>query len=342
MRSSRPLAACAAAALILTLSACADAPSPDGDESIDTPLTPYWEALYGGEGDMEQMQKEQDALQAEIEEKIAACMTEQGFEYTAVAPGSQNEIDMSGSDDVWDPDDRKWVENWGYGIADWPGREQPDQSDEAIADDPNYTYYESLTDGEKAAYDEALSGPVLDDEVYADPNYEYKWEEGGCYGKASHEVEGDGGEDALTEYEDLITRMNELWETLESDSRIVALEGEWSSCMSEAGESGFEAQYEAQDSISEEYSKLDPTQVDPGAEEPVEEAEEPEISPETNPQVAALHEREIELALVDLECREETSYWDERQKISIDLEQDFVNANKAELDAMKLAAEQAR
>lgn len=343
MRLLRPLAACAAAALILTLASCADAP-PDSDEIADTPLTPYWEALYGGEGDMEQMQKEQDELQVKIEEKVAECMTEQGFEYTAVDPASWEDIEMSGSDDdVWDPDDKKWVAKWGYGITDWPGRDDEGESqgaEEEAPDDPNSTYYESLTDGEKAAYDEALSGPMLSDEEYADPNYEYKWEDGGCYGKASHEVESDGEEDELTKYEDLITRMNEVWEDVQSDSRVATLEAEWSSCMSDAGESGFEAQFEAQDSISSDYAKLNPTQGDPGPEG--ENAEEIDTSPETNGEIGALKEREIELALADLECRENTSYYDEYEKISVAVEQEFVDANKAELDAMKLALEQAR
>lgn len=351
MRFSRPLAACAAAAVILTLSACAEAPS-DSDESVETPLTPYWEALYGGGADMDEQMKEQQEVEAKIQKKVAECMTEQGFEYTAFVPDFQNDTDMSGSDDdVWDPDDEKWVAKWGYGITDWPGREDEDQEqeqyEEEASDDPNYAYYESLTDGEKAAYDETLSGPVLTDEEYADPDYEYKWEEGGCYGKASHEVEVESENDVeeadLSKYEDLITRMDSLWEEQLKDPKIVALEGEWSTCMSEAGEAGFNTQYDAAESINTEYQELNPTIVDPGPEETAvegEAAEELEVSPETDPELAALKKREIDLALTDLECREKTSYGDRYQKLSIDFEQQFVDENKAELDAMKLALEQ--
>lgn len=348
MRFSRPLAACAAAAVILTLSACAEAPS-DSDESVETPLTPYWEALYGGGADMDEQMKEQQEMEAKIEKLVAACMTEQGFEYTAVVPDFQNDIDMSGSDDdVWDPDDEKWVAKWGYGITDWPGREDEDQQqelyEEEASDNPNYAYYESLPESAKVAYDEALSGPVLTDEEYADPDYEYNWEEGGCYGQASHDLEGDVGDDPLIEYEDLIEKMNSLWEEQESDPKVIALEGEWASCMSDAGESGFDAQYDAAESISTEYGELNPTQVDPGPDDSAAEgeaAEELDMSPETNPEIAELKEREIALALVDLECREKTSYWDEMQKISFEREQEFIDQNKAELDAMKLALEQA-
>lgn len=342
MRLSRPLAACAAAVLTLTLASCADAPSDTG-EMADTPLTPYWDALYGGEGDMEQMQKQYEEVQAKIEEKVAACMTELGFEYTAVVPDLGADVDMSTSDDVWDPDDEKWVAKWGYGITDWPGREDEEQQREEFgagpSEDPNFTYYESLTDAEKAAYDEALSGPLLSDEEYADPNYEYKWEDGGCYGKASHEVEGDGEEDELAEYEDLITRMNEVWDDLQSDPRLATLEAEWSTCMSDAGESGFDEQFTAEESISAAYALFNPNQGDPGPDG--ENAPEIDTSPETNAEIGALKEREIDLALTDLECREKTSYHQEYEKISAAVEQEFVDANKAELDAMKLALEQA-
>jgi hypothetical protein len=353
MRSSRALTVSAAAVLILTLTACTDAPSADDTASVDTPLTPYYEALYGSEADYEQMQEDQEAVEAKIQEKIAECMTEEGFEYTAVVPDSGNVADMSSSDgdaDVWKPDDRKWVEKWGYGIVDWPGREEDEAAEQELAedvsDDPNYAYYDSLADGERAAYDEALSGPLLDEEVYDDPDYEYKWEEGGCYGRASHEVEGDdAGEDPLLEYQDLLARMSEIWEVTENDPETVALDAEWATCMSDAGESAFDSPYEAQESISADYQELSPTPVDPGPEDASVDAagvEEPDLSPDTNPDVAALHEREIVLALADLACREQSSYADEMQRISIAVEQRFVDENKAELEAMKLAAEQAR
>ena len=54
----------------------------------------------------------------------------------------------------------------------------------------------------------------------------------------------------------------------------------------------------------------------------------------------ALGEREIEIALVDLDCRTKTSYTEEALKIQFDLEERFIADNKAELEAFKAAAEQ--
>lgn len=55
-----------------------------------------------------------------------------------------------------------------------------------------------------------------------------------------------------------------------------------------------------------------------------------------------LGEREIALALVDLECREKTSFTKKSMEIQFALEEKFIAANKADLDAFKAAAEQSK
>ena len=49
---------------------------------------------------------------------------------------------------------------------------------------------------------------------------------------------------------------------------------------------------------------------------------------------------EVELALADLDCREETDYTDRSTDIARDAEQQFVDDHRSELEAMKAAAEQ--
>jgi hypothetical protein len=54
----------------------------------------------------------------------------------------------------------------------------------------------------------------------------------------------------------------------------------------------------------------------------------------------ALAEREVELALADLDCREETDYRDRHAAITREVEQQFIDDHKAELDAMIASVEQ--
>lgn len=362
MPAIHPLAACAAAAIVLSLTACTATSSPDGAdgggdaEEKTSPLTPYYEALYGGGSDADAQQLKQLQFNAKVEEKVAVCMTDQGFEYTPAEPdseydrnllsGKENEED---DEEAWNPDDQEWVEKWGYGIVDYPGRaEFVEEAAEVEVDDAEGSgdeYYDSLSESQKAAYEEALNGPAIDKEAaLADENYEYDWEEAGCYGKAQHELEGDAvATFDPTEYQDLMDRMSAIGDEIASDPKIAALDANWASCMDEAGEPGFAVQMDAADSINIAYGDLYAAAAGSSDGEMAEGdmSAEPDLSPVTNPQVAALQEREIAVALADLECREQTSYQDTWDKITIDHEQAFLDANKAQLDAMKLALEQA-
>lgn len=365
MRAIHPLAACAAAALVLTLTACTDASSPDGSgggggeaETTTSPFAPYREALYGGGSDAEAQQLKQLQFNAKVEERVVVCMKEQGFEYTAAEPDSESDRNLlSGKDNeeqeeyAWQPDDKDWVEKWGYGIVDYPGRaeftEQAAEVEVEVddAEGSGDEYYDSLSESQKAAYEEALHGPAIDKEAaLADENYEYDWKEAGCYGKAQHELEGDDvATFDPTEYQDLMDRMSAVGDEIASDPKIAALDARWASCMDEAGEPGFAMQMDAADSINMAYEELYVAAMGTSDGEMAEGdmSAEPDLSPATNPQVAALQEREITVALADLECREKTSYQDMWDQITIDHEQAFVDANKAQLDAMKLALEQA-
>jgi hypothetical protein len=97
--------------------------------------------------------------------------------------------------------------------------------------------------------------------------------------------------------------------------------------MSEAGHAGFAVQYDAQNSIYDEQNKIWET-MDPDTGEVDQSA------------LDALGEKEIELALADLDCREETDYRQKVEDITFEQEQRFVDDHEGELEAMKAAAEQ--
>ena len=128
---------------VLALSGCAAAGSGGGGELSyeDSPLGTYTTALYG---DIDQEKFE--AQQAEVEELVAACMKEEGFEYL---PNTQNGggVVMS-SDDMEDRETEEWVASNGYGMIQSAEQmaEQQAQSEELV--DPNAEYTASLSESE--------------------------------------------------------------------------------------------------------------------------------------------------------------------------------------------------
>lgn len=339
MRSTVPFAALAATAMVFVLAGCSGATGDDGLSYEDSPLTEYITAAYGGDMSPEEQQKQIEESQREIEELVAQCMSDEGFEY---APNTDNGgMIMSDSDGVWEPEKREWVEKYGYGMVNSPFAEQQEEDAGEEYVDPNQDYLESLSESEQTAFYETLYGPTpAEDELAEDGSYEYNWEEAGCQGWAQHEVDG---EDVWQsdEFADLRSKMEELWTQSMEAPELADLNAEWAACMADAGEPGFSVQTEASQSISDEQNTLYETAYGDGS-EPVD-TESPEfVDPSGTPEMKALGEREIELALVDLECRTKTSYLEESLKLQFAREEKFIAENKAELDAFKAAAEQSK
>lgn len=338
MRSSGPLAAAAAAALVLILAGCTGtaADTTTGELTYeDSPMTKYLDAAWSGGLSEEESEKKQAADMTQMEEIIAQCMTAEGFEYTPVDFETTDTI-VVGTGDEWDIDDRAWVEKYGYGLFEFPGSDaEPEESEsESTSIDENAEYIASLSESEAAAYDEALYGPPIEEEALNDPDFEYSWEESGCAGQAQHEVQG---EDPLAtaEFDDLFERISSLSEQAMDSTEQQELDARWAACMADAGESGFTRQSDAQQSITDDMPV--PEEAPEGSETAV---PDDKVVPETA-ETRALHEREIELALVDLTCREETDYAQSTLEIQFALEERFIEDNRAELDAFVLAAEQA-
>lgn len=336
MRSTGPLAVIAASALALTLAGCSGGAG--GELTYeDSPLNKYLSSAYGGDLSPEEQQKKFDEQQRKQEELIAECMAKEGFEYK---PNLQSGGMVISSDDdevKWEPDKKEWVEKYGYGMVNNPySNEAPSDPGEEYVD-PNQEYLDSLSESERNAFYETAYGvPPTEEEVGEDGSYEYKWEDAGCQGWAQHELQGDDPWQA-DEFAELRDKMTELWNTSQEAPEYKKLNAKWAECMADGGEPGFKTQPEASQSISDEQNKIyeaaygdGTTEVDP------ETIEDPSKSPE----MKALGEREIELALVDLGCRQKTNYTEESLKIQFALEEKFIKENKADLEAFKAAAEQ--
>ncbi len=334
----------AAIAAVLVLSACSAPESSETaqDDWRNSPLNKYLSAVWGGDLTEEEQQRRFEEQQKQVEEFVAECMSEQGFEYK---PVDHSGTVSFGSDEEWNPDSREWVAQWGYGAVNWPGREAMESAAPADGEwvDPNQEYVESLSESERTAYYEALHGPQpSEEELNEDGSYEYDWETAGCYGAAQHEVNGAQNVWEDDEFADLRAAMEQMWSTLQSDPKIAELDAEWSSCMADAGHAGFTRQSDAAQSIYDELNKM--YENGPEFDENLSEEEMTRLWEEHDKQVRKelepVGEREVELALADLDCREKTDYRSEQMKIQFAIEEQFIEDHKTELEAFKAAAEQ--
>ena len=241
-------------------------------------------------------------------------------------------MSFSSSDDTeWKPDDREWVAQYGYGAVNSPFSEEPPPEEEYL--DPNADYVASLSESEQTAFYEALYGPMPDeDEMAEGGEVEYDWAQAGCQGAAQHEVAGEDLSQS-EEFKPLFDAINELYVDMASWPGMAELDAEWATCMEDAGHGGHANPMEAQNSMYEEMNKLW---------EDLDMSADPSAAP-VEPDQAAMDEiaeREVELALADLDCREEIDYRDRHAEITREVEQQFIDDHKAELDAMVASVEQ--
>lgn len=311
---------------VLALSGCSAAggSGTGGELSYeDSPLATYTTALYG---DIDQEKFE--AQQAEVEELVAACMKEEGFEYV---PNTQNGGVVMSSDDMEDRETEEWVASNGYGMIQSAEQmaEQQAQSEEYV--DPNADYTASLSESEQAAFYETLYGPGPSEEEMeameaGDGSYEYNWETAGCQGAAQNEVQG-GAQDAYNDpkFAGLFEKMNELYTKAMEQPAVKALDAKWADCMADAGYSEFTSKSEAMMSISDAQNEF------------YENQEFDESGVPVAPDEAAMEElrqKEIDVALADFRCSEKLDYMQKSLEAQFALETQFVQDNKSELDAL--------
>jgi len=338
MRSTVPLAALAASAMVFILTGCGGASSDDKLSYEDSPLSQYLSAAWGGDLSQEEQQKKMEEQQTKVEDLVAQCMADEGFEYT---PNTDTGTVVSDGGE-WEPEKREWVEKYGYGFVNSPFSEQLEENpSEQESSDPNADYVTSLSESEQAAFYETLYGATpAEDELAEDGSYEYRWEDAGCQGWAQHEIQGDDPSQS-EEFSALRTKMEELMTTMQDSPELADLNAEWASCMADKGEPGFTKQSEAGESIMEEQNKIYDEVYGDGS-EPVDTEAADFEDPSEGPEMKALGERELELAVIDLECREKTSFATKSLEIQFALEEKFIAENKAELEAFKAAAEQSK
>ncbi len=345
MARTRSFVALVAAATI-ALTGCGGNGTNGGDGKLtweDSPLQKYLAVVFNGGLSPDATPEEQQAYWAEqqrkTEELVAKCMTEQGFEYVPNNPQVEAPIPVDQGEEKWRPDDRDWVEKYGYGAINNPWQEENDPGANPMPEptpqpDPNSEYYDSLSEAEQQAYQEALYGkweePAPGEEpAPQDPS------KMGCYGAAQHEVNGESPWEQ-EENKPIIDALQKFYESVQNLPELAKLDADWAACMTEAGYPGFKKQWDAQNSIYELVNKYWENAPQGEGEQ------DPNFGTPKDPEYAKIAEQEIPLALADLGCREKTDYQQSQMRIQFAAEEQFIADHKEELDALKARAEQGR
>ena len=177
-----------------------------------------------------------------VEELIARCMAQEGFEYIpAVRPVTSSQVTF---------DQEEFAREQGFGITTWYGQEGTFREPDDDWEDPNRAIVESLTESERAAYLEVLQGtfgevgsseidPETGEPVFPDDPFGE-----GCQGQAYAEVYGV----QMEIFEKLGPELEELWQRVQADPRFKEDQRQWVVCMADRGYS--------YDSIDQFYAEV--------------------------------------------------------------------------------------
>ncbi len=269
-----------------------------------------------------------------LQEDVAACMNALGFEYTPIVPSDELEEVPTAADLGLERGTREYAEQFGFGIT------TDDMGYYAMSaaqlDDPNTLYVESLTPEARTEYDRALWGSPEDVDA-SDPQAAAPQ---GCFAEAQARagavLEASGAFDPQVFFEEEMA----MREAIQSDDRVVALHEAWSSCMADAGfpdlltpgDNVFTG--DAMLAIRDEFdARIIALQG--------------EIAEVTDPSVklglAALQakqelaEREIAMAVADVDCRTASGYADALLEVEIEHQARFYDDHRAEFDAYAAA-----
>lgn len=285
--------------------------SASASESADAgPLDPYFSVFYGRESEEE----EKAARDVALQNAAAACMKKEGFEY-------QPDFRSTAGGELAIPfGTEEFARTYGYGISSGPFQ----FIDPGASDDPNQEYVDSLSEGERSAYDEALWGlpqgsgeEVAAGGESADESHQYDWSEGGCMGAADHEL-GSEPEPDDPQLQSLLMLLEREYEKAEAAPAVLAAGEAWSECMAEAGHAEYERRDEAAGDFDRRYGEL----LGPDGEEPDPAA------------LDALQSEEIAVATADFECSRDDGYAEALAAERLRVEQVFVEAHREELDAL--------
>ncbi len=335
-RARRAGALAAAAVVVLCAGCSADEGSEDGPAGSESP------AGDGTDGAVDAFFDQMNALRdmgdaidqhSALQEDVAACMNELGFEYTPIVPGAELDEVATAADLGLERGTREYAEQFGFGIT------TDDMGYYAMSaaqlDDPNTVYVDSLSPEARAEYEHALWGSPEDVDA-SDPAAGAE----GCFAQAQARagamLEASGAFDPQAFFEE----ERAMRESIETDDRVVALHEAWSSCMADAGFPGLVTPGDnvfTGDAMLAIRDEFDARII----------ALQGEISDVSDPSVklglAALQakeelaDREIAMAVADVDCRASSGYADALREVGIEYQAQFFADHEAEFDAYAAA-----
>lgn len=261
---------------------------------------------------------------AESARLVGQCMKAEGFDYEP-APWEWEHSDAWG--DV-PTDTREFVDEYGLGITNSPAQEFFE------AEDTTVSYVETLTETERLEYEVAMNGEWFR-QLQVDPDTETPtaWQDLGCLGKASHEMEPEDAkpspwEALAAEYGDLESAMyDDLSEKSAASPEMTALTEKWVACMAKGGH----PYSSPRDMITKLYDEFGTFSV--------QDPERPAygMTDKSAPGDDAFVEKEMDVAAVNYDCRKAVDFYDEARRIAFAYEEDFIDDHRAELEQYRTA-----
>lgn len=245
------------------------------------------------------------------EEYVTRCMTEQGFAHTPRPPEYQSRRTTYSY-----PEDRNWVATFGYTITtleEWTA--QPEGSD------PNETMIAGFSEAQRIAFHDAVKD---------------------CDSQAFDAFQPPAPKQDFdkSEFQSLSNDIDVVHKRAEQDTRVAQAAKKWAECMADAQYPGLADPKAAWSDISGQQSYLvainnPPPPQDPAQGTPGYVPFDPQAFVSVLPQAKSkdeLKKLEIGVALADFDCQRSTGYLDTVKRVRIELEQDFVNKHRAELE----------
>ncbi|MFV0523856.1 MAG: hypothetical protein ACK5RL_05090 [Acidimicrobiales bacterium] len=332
MRRVPGLAAAVAAVLIGTAACSSDPGSSGGGEAAgEVDPGPIAEFLglddaAGGDGEQRYLEEERNR-----QEFIRQCMAEQGFEYVPVDPP---EPSSSGTELDWGT--REWTETYGFGLSTLMFTQESVGPDLVGVDfgtvlaeppDPNQEAMDQMDESERAAYQDALYGGGLTyDESMTDEELQAEADTDpaglGCEGRAYSEATSSNEEQFYTDFGD---ELDDLYQRVESDPRIVEAQTEVDACVGERG-LDYTSEEEFTTAVLPELAEMGTSSESTDA------FDEPILSDADREKLAGIQADEIELALAVEDCGGGRTMMGLAREVSAEYEQEFLDEHAGELE----------
>lgn len=317
-----------------------------GDESSESPLSEYLgEGFHLDSGgmmavsatNMAEMTDEEKQKVRQVEELVAQCMQDRGFEYV---PSSPADTGSSPFDEAFSLEPGDFARQYGYGISTM-GRMAPESEDEK---DPNQKIREALSESAQKEYDAALWGDMAESvtsvdgsgvavEAPAPGDDDGEPDEQGCQQQAGDEVFGgpdEQGRPDMSDFDGLFDDIATLQKRIDDDPRVAEAEQAWADCMAGEGYGEFATPAEAREEVMTRSMDLNGDGSGAAANEfggPADD-DAPEVD---EAELEELQEYEIDVATADFDCGQE-GYQDTYDEVSHELQEEFVEQHLDELE----------